>query len=252
MKKSSINISERQQVLLVIPIAVGAMLAIWFLVLKPQFERRNEIASLRSQLNSSPYAAQSMSNLLVIADHERKSGDEAKKEWAETIKRLSTFANAADMPSENVGRIDYKMELFKARTALSSRSEQLGVQLVPQDLGLRDLLGGGVDEVKRSYYQLKTVERLVDTILDRKVYKLHSITPFDPEIHRNLEGNKLLFTEYPVEVVFEIAFEHLYLFYQAVLAENSVFFIRNIEISAGTAQGAPLKVKAVMSSVIFE
>ena len=250
MNLKSIRLSERQQVLLVIPVVLIALAIVWFLVLAPKFERRREIERLRDQLQKSPYAAQSMENLLKIAAHERELGEQTKAEWEATIARLATL-HAPGAELKAVGRIDYKMELFKARSALSRRSEELGVQLVPQDLGLRDTLGAGEGEVKVRWLQLKTVEKLVDTILGRQVFKLHAISPLDPIPHKGRD-KKLLFTEYPVDVDFEVAFEDLYIFFQSILEEDRVFFIRNIRVLAGTAPGAPLRVEAVMSSVIFE
>ena len=250
MNLKSIRLSERQQVLLVIPVVLVALAIVWFLVLAPKFERRREIERLRDQLQKSPYAAQSMENLLKIAAHERELGDQTKAEWEATVSRLATL-HAPGAELKAVGRIDYKMELFKARSALSRRSEELGVQLVPQDLGLRDTLGAGAGEVKVRWLQLKTVEKLVDTILGRQVFKLHAISPLDPIPHKGRD-KKLLFTEYPVDVDFEVAFEDLYIFFQSILEEDRVFFIRNMRIRAGTVPGDPLRVEAVLSSAIFE
>ena len=250
MNLKSIRLSERQQVLLVIPVVLVALAVVWFLVLAPKFERRREIERLRDQLQKSPYAAQSMENLLKIAAHERELGDQTKAEWEATVARLATL-HAPGAELKAVGRIDYKMELFKARSALSRRSEELGVQLVPQDLGLRDTLGAGAGEVKVRWLQLKTVEKLVDTILGRQVFKLHAISPLDPIPHKGRD-KKLLFTEYPVDVDFEVAFEDLYIFFQSILEEDRVFFIRNMRIRAGTVPGDPLRVEAVLSSAIFE
>ena len=250
MNLKSIRLSERQQVLLVIPVVLVALAIVWFLVLAPKFERRREIERLRDQLQKSPYAAQSMENLLKIAAHERELGDQTKAEWEATVSRLGTL-HAPGAELKAVGRIDYKMELFKARSALSRRSEELGVQLVPQDLGLRDTLGAGAGEVKVRWLQLKTVEKLVDTILGRQVFKLHAISPLDPIPHKGRD-KKLLFTEYPVDVDFEVAFEDLYIFFQSILEEDRVFFIRNMRIRAGTVPGDPLRVEAVLSSAIFE
>ena len=98
---------------------------------------------------------------------------------------------------------------------------------------------------------VKTVEKLVDTILGRQVFKLHAISPLDPIPHKGSD-KKLLFTEYPVDVDFEVAFEDLYIFFQSILEEDRVFFIRNMRIRAGTVPGAPLRVEAVLSSAIFE
>ena len=250
MNLKSIRLSERQQVLLVIPVVLVSLAVVWFLVLAPKFERRREIERLRDQLQKSPYAAQSMENLLKIATHERELGEQTKAEWEATIARLATL-HAPGAELKTVGRIDYKMELFKARSALSRRSEELGVQLVPQDLGLRDTLGAGAGEVKVRWLQLKTVEKLVDTILGRQVFKLHAISPLDPIPHKGRD-KKLLFTEYPVDVDFEVAFEDLYIFFQSILEEDRVFFIRNMRIRAGTVPGDPLRVEAVLSSAIFE
>lgn len=250
MNLKSIRLSERQQVLLVIPVVLIAIAIVWFLVLAPKFERRREIERLRDQLQKSPYAAQSMENLLKIAAHERELGEQTKAEWEATVARLATL-HAPGAELKTVGRIDYKMELFKARSALSRRSEELGVQLVPQDLGLRDTLGAGAGEVKVRWLQLKTVEKLVDTILGRQVFKLHAISPLDPIPHKGRD-KKLLFTEYPVDVDFEVAFEDLYIFFQSILEEDRVFFIRNMRIRAGTVPGDPLRVEAVLSSAIFE
>ena len=251
MNIKSIRLSERQQVLLVIPAVAIALAVVWFLVLAPKFARRHEIVKLRDQLKNSPYASQSMENLLKIAAHERELGEQTKAEWDETIRRLATFDASDSKEKAAVGRIDYKMELFKARNSLSRRSEELGVQLVPQDLGLRDTIGANAGEVKVRWQQLKTVEKLVDTILSRQVFKLHAISPLDPVPHKGRD-QKLLFTEYPVDVDFEVAFEDLYLFFQSILEEERVFFIRNMRVLAGTEPGAPLRVEAVMSSVIFE
>jgi hypothetical protein len=251
MKFKAPHLSERQQVLLVIPAVLLALAAVWFLVLAPKFERRREMERLRNQLAKSPYASQSMENLMKIAAHERELGERTKTEWEATVTRLATFAHDEEKTAAPLGRIDYKMELFKARNVLSKRSEELGVQLVPQDLGLRDTLGADMGEVKVRWLQLKTVEKLVDTILSRQVFKLHAIAPLDPLPH-NGRDKKLLFTEYPVQVDFEVAFEDLYIFFQSILEDDRVFFIRNIRVIAGTVPGAPLRVEAVVSGVIFE
>ncbi len=250
MNLKSIRLSERQQVLLVIPVVLVALAVVWFLVLAPKFEHRREIERLRDQLQKSPYAAQSMEDLLKIAAHERKLGEQTKAEWEATVARLATF-HASNSDLEMLGRIDYKMELFKARNALSKRSEELGVQLVPQDLGLRDTLGANIGEVKVRWLQLKTVEKLVDTLFSRQAILLHAIEPLDPIPHKGRD-KKQLFTEYPVDVDFEVAFEDLYIFFQSILEEDRVFFIRNMRIRAGTMPGDPLRVEAVLSSAIFE
>lgn len=242
-------LSERQQVVLVIPAALAVLAVISFLLVAPQLHRKRELGRLREQLSKSAYASRSMDELSAIAEREREMGEAARAEWRETTNRLASIP--AFVPEDGVGRIDYKKELFKARSSLAARSEELGVELLPQDLGLRDTLGAGDEEVKVRWMQLKTVESLVDTILGRQVYTLHSISPLDPVPHNGCDG-KLLFTEYPVEVDFEVAFEDLYVFFQSVLEEGRVFFIRNFRARAGNVASAPLRIETVVSCAVFE
>ena len=252
MKIPRIHISERQQVLLIIPVAIVAIVAIWYFVLRPQYQRRSEIDSLRQQLAKSPYVSQPMNVLLEIADHERRLGEETEAEWRRTKERLSTLSDQNVLRRDDkVGRIDYKKELFQVRMRLARRSEELHVQLIPQDLGLSDALGGKESEVRVRMLQLRTIERLVDTILSLHAFKLHSIEPMAPIPHKGAD-KKLLYTEYPVQVDFEVAFDDLYLFFQSTLESERVFAIRNVRVSAGTAPSAPLRVQAVMSALLFE
>lgn len=249
MKLSRLNLSERQQVLLVIPVVLAVLALVWFFVLSPRLEQRGIIEELKRANAESEYAGLSRETLHKTLEHERKLVETARKEWAETISRLSTFESS---PGKNVARIDYKRELFNARVRLSRRSEELGVQLLPKDLGLKEALGANDSDVRVRMLQLLTVEKLTDTILNRQVYKLHSIEPKKPVFHKNLSKKKNLVTEYPVQVDFEVAFEDLYLFFQSVFAEHRLFAVRNIRISSGTSPGAPLRVNAVMSSLLFE
>lgn len=243
------KLSERQQVLLVIPAVIALLSLIWFLVLSPRLEQRSIIEELRTKNAESEYAGLSKETLRKTLEHERKLGQMARDEWAATLTRLSTFEAS---PGHNVARIDYKRELFNARLRLSRRSEELGVQLVPKDLGLKEALGANDADVRIRMLQLLTVEKLTDSILNRQVFKLHSIEPKKPIYHKDHTRKKNLVTEYPVQVDFEVAFEDLYLLFQSVFEEHRLFAVRNIRISAGTLPGAPLRVQAIMSSLLFE
>lgn len=246
-----LRISERQQVLLIIPIALAALAAIWFFVLYPQFERRHENENLRNQLAKSPYAKMSIQDLEKIAKHEEDLGRRTEKEWKATMDRLATFADLQNMRKSEFGRIDYKVELFQARLRLLRRSEELGVQLVPRDLGLKDALSGSEDAIRTRMFQLRTVERLVELTLSRRAIRLRSIHPMDPIVHQAGKGGPRCL-EVPVSIDFEVAFDDLYLFFQSVFEANQVFVLRNIRVSAGPEVGAPLRVQAIMSSLIFE
>ncbi|MDD5706849.1 MAG: hypothetical protein PHR35_13075, partial [Kiritimatiellae bacterium] len=147
--------------------------------------------------------------------------------------------------------IDYKMALFQARADLLKRSEELGIQLIPQDLGLKDALGGSDAEVRTRMLQLRAVKKLADLTLDRRIQKLHAIEPLAPVKHAGPD-QKTVFSEYPVRVEFDVAFDNLYLLFQAIFEQHQIFVFRNLRIEAGPTARAPLRVRAVMSALLFE
>ena len=251
VKPPRIRISERQQVLLIIPVAIILMATIWVWVLSPQFERRREIAALRGQLANSAYAHVSLENLAKIEAHEKQLGARLDDEWTRTIGRLATFENERDLRESEFGRIDYKMELYKARLRLSRRSEELGIPLIPQNLGLQDALGGKDAEIRVRMLQLRAVEKLVDLTLSRRIQKLHSLHPLAPVNHMGPD-QKLVVSEYPVSAEFDVGFDNLYLFLQAIFETHQIFVFRNLRIEAGPTQQAPLRVSGVMSALLFE
>ncbi len=246
-----LRISERQQVLLIIPAAIVVMAAIWFWVLSPQFESRREIESMRAQLDKSAYAHVSLENLAEIEHHEKELGARLDEEWARTVARLATFENQQALRESEFGRIDYKTELYQARLRLARRSEELGIPLIPQDLGLQDALGGRDAEVRIRMLQLRAVEKLVDLALTRRIQKLHAVHPLAPVGHAGPD-KKLMLTEYPVQVEFDVGFDNLYLLFQAIFEQNQIFVFRNLRIEAGPAQQAPLRISGVMSALLFE
>jgi hypothetical protein len=251
MSAARLRISERQQVLLIIPLAIGALLGIWLGVLRPQFRKRAEIERLHRQLARSPYARLSMASLVQAAEQERDGGQLLDAEWGRTIERLASFEDQRDLRESEFGRIDYKMELFKSRAELLKRSEELGIQLIPQDLGLRDALGGSDAEVRVRMLQLRAVKKLADLALDRRIQKLHAIAPLAPVTHAGAD-RKTVFSEYPVRVEFDVDFENLYILFQAIFEQHQIFVFRNLRIEAGPTPRAPLRVRAVMSALLFE
>lgn len=251
MKRAAWSISERQQVLLIIPLAVLALLVIWLAVLRPQYAKRAEIVALRGQLARSPYARFSLARLKTAAEHERDAEQALRDEWALTIARLATFPNQELLRRTQPGRIDYKMGVFEARSRLLAKSDALGIPLIPQDLGLQEALGGSDDEVRVRMLQLRAVEKLADLTLDRRIQRLHAIQPLAPVEHVATAGQPS-FDEYPVQVTFDVDFDNLYMLFQAVFEEGTLFVFRNLRIEAGPTPPSPLRIRAVMSALLFE
>ena len=252
MKKPSLDLlkTERMQVVLILLfVLVSAFLTVRF-VLLPQREMAEQNRSVREQLARSRYANLAITNMLTIADHESANLQALSNEWARIAERLATFPNQTVMQSTEVNRIDYKVQLYEIRQRLQAKSDELKIQLMPTELGLDESLASG-DAIRVRMMQLKAVEKLADLTLDRQIQRLVEIYPLEPVQHADKKGKKN-FVEYPVRIECDVDFEHLYTFFQSVFEENQVFAFRNIRIESGPTFDSKLRVKAVLSALLFE
>jgi hypothetical protein len=244
------HISERQQVALIIFVALLGIFLVWSFLLRPQISMRRENAEIRDQLENSRYANLSMESLREVAALETAAEKQLQEEWAATRIRLGTFSNQDSLRKADVARIDYKVELFNTRQRLQEKSKNLGIALLPTDLGIDEELKTN-DRVRDRMLQLKAVDYLADLALDNRIQQLVSITPLASREHPGADG-KVLFTEYPVQVTFDADFVNLYQLFQSVFEENRLFVFNSIRVVSGPSVASMLRVQAVMSALVFE
>lgn len=244
------KLSERQQVAVIIVVALLAIFLIWHILLRPQGRARRENEAMRRRLEQSDYRNMSIEGLKATERHYQGLYDRLWNEWQRTTARLATFANEEFLRKSEIGRIDFKVELFHTRQRLRAKSEALGIRLVPTDLGMPDAVMQN-DEARVLMLQLRSVEKLADLTLDRRIERLLAIKPLPPVTRRDRDGNPL-FDEYPVRVEFEVGYENLYRLFQAVFEPHQIFVFRHIHLQSGATPEAPLRIKAVMSALLFE
>jgi len=248
--KPHFRLSERTQVVGIIVLAIIGLLSVWFWLIHPQARLADENETIRRQLSSSPYANLSMESLSHASERESAAGKKLADEWRKTRDRLATFSNQRILRRTDMKRIDYKVELFRTRERLAGKSQALGIQLIPTDLGIDEALHSD-DRVRERMLQLKAVEKLADMTLDRNILRLVEILPLPPVEHLGPD-KKPVFGEYPVKVEFDADFNDLFQLFQAVFEENQVFAFRNIRIESGPTIESRLRVKAVLSAFVFE
>ncbi len=242
--------TERMQVVFILLfVLVSLFLTIRFVVL-PQRELSDNNRMVREQLEGSRYASLSITNMQAIANHESSSLRVLSNEWARIAERLSTFPNQKTLQSASINRIDYKVQLYEIRQRLQTKSGELKIQLMPTELGLDEALTSG-DAIRVRMLQLKAVEKLADLTLDRQIQRLVEIYPLPPVEHKDKKGRKV-FEEYPVRLECDVDFEHLFTFFQSVFEENQVFVFRNLRIESGPTFDSKLRVKAILSALLFE
>jgi hypothetical protein len=242
--------TERMQVVLILLfVMISGFLTVRFVVL-PQRNMAEENRMIREQLASSRYANLSLGHMQALADRELASLRTLSNEWSRIAERLSSFPDQEALPTAEINRIDYKVQLYEIRQRLQTQSDELKIQLIPTELGLDESLTSG-DTIRVRMLQLKAVEKLADLTLNRQIQRLVEIYPLSPVTHTDRKGRKV-FEEYPVRIECDVDFEHLYTFFQSVFEENQVFAFRNVRIESGPTFDSKLRVKAILSALLFE
>lgn len=242
--------TERMQVVLILLFVLfSAFLTVRFVVL-PQREMAENNRLVRDQLEGSRYAKNSIADMKAIAEQEAADLTTLSNEWSRIAERLATFPNQTVLRNTAVNRIDYKVQLYEIRQRLQAKSDELKIKLMPTELGLDETVASG-DAVRERMLQLKAVEKLADLTLDRQIQRLVEIYPLAPIVHKDKKGRKI-FEEYPVRIECDVDFEHLFTFFQSVFEENQVFTFRNLRIESGPTFDSKLRVKAVLSALLFE
>lgn len=242
--------TERMQVVFILLFVLASLFLTVQFVFFPQREMAENNRTLREQMDSSRYASLSLTNMQFIADHESSNLRALSNEWSRIAERLASFPNQKVMQNAEVNRIDYKVQLYEIRQRLQSKSDELKIQLMPTELGLDEALASG-DAIRIRMLQLKAVEKLADLTLDRQIQRLVEIYPLPPVEHKDKQGRRI-FEEYPVRIECDVDFEHLYTFFQSVFEENQVFTFRNLRIESGPTFDSKLRVKAILSALLFE
>lgn len=242
------KLSERQQLVLIILISAALAIGAWSLTTKILGGNEREIRALRAEIEKSGYGNRSIEDLKTELAHEQALLTKTREKWREARKRLGSYANQKALRKANVMHIDYKVELIKQRDRLREKSKAVGVELLPDDLGMTLELADN-DETRLRMLQLKAVERLADLTIDRRIKRLLAIAPLPPSVIK--EGKKPLLEMFPVSVEFEVDFNNLFGLMQAVLMNDSIFAFDNIQLLAGPKRDAPLRVMAVMKALIF-
>ena len=252
MKRPSLHFlkTERMQVVLILLfVLASACLTVRF-VLIPQRDLAETNRNVRAQLEGSRYASLALTNMQAIADHEAANLVTLSNEWSRIAERLATFPNQTVLRNTDVNRIDYKVQLYEIRQRLQSKSDELKIQLMPTELGLDETVASG-DAIRERMMQLKAVEKVADLTLDRQITRLVEIYPLSPVAHADKNGRKI-FEEYPVRIECDVDFEHLFTVFQSVFEENQVFTFRNLRVESGPTFDSKLRVKTILSALLFE
>ena len=252
MKRPSLHFlkTERMQVVLILLfVLASAFLTVRF-VLNPQRDLAETNRNVRAQLEGSRYASLALTNMQAIADHEAANLVTLSNEWSRIAERLATFPNQTVLRNTDVNRIDYKVQLYEIRQRLQSKSDELKIQLMPTELGLDETVASG-DAIRERMMQLKAVEKVADLTLDRQITRLVEIYPLSPVAHKDKNGRKI-FEEYPVRIECDVDFEHLFTVFQSVFEENQVFTFRNLRVESGPTFDSKLRVKTILSALLFE
>lgn len=246
----NVRLSERNQILLFLVLILGVLVAAWRFSFHGIAQQKEENRAIREKLEKSGFLHQTREALEATVQHETHVHAQLTREWSNTVDRLAAaISGNALYGRNNVLGIDYLVHLNQTRNRLDRKAGQLGIRLQASDLGMSEEVYTH-DDPRKLMVQLQTVERLVDLALDRRIRTLVKVTPREPLEHLDPRGN-LLFEEFPVDVEFEIDFDEFYDLFRVVFEEGHVFAFKNVRITSGATDTAPLRVRAVLSALVF-
>lgn len=246
------ELTDRQQAVAIILAAGLVIAALWFLLLTPMTGRRRalerEIVKIEKQLADRNYLVGREVLERTHAALDRQS-QALRDEWLAVAPMVTSFTNAADTTEGRVGKIDYKVALFEVRRRLARKSRDERIRL-PPELGMTEAIPDSED-ARKLMYQLRTVERLVDSLLDTGIKQVGRIEPLPPKRHDVPGATDVFFEEYPVRIEYRGSLANLYELLGAVLREGNVFILDRIRIEPADPRRDQLDITLVMSALIF-
>jgi len=239
-----LKISERHQVVLIL-LAVLVLVVVGGVYLWPQIQKRADISRLRDELANSPIANVTKESLNDIARVEKEAAATLDRDWDVTAHRLTTLHNTLPNPSY----IGYKVEHAAVLQRLNVKARNLEIKL-PANLDISPAVTAN-EILRERLIQLRTVEKLVDLVIDQHINGIAAIRNLPTVLHYGAD-QKLICEEFPVEVSFSAYFPSLFYLFSSIFDEDRVFVFSKIRVTSDPREDDILHIKAVMSSLIFQ
>ena len=247
------TLSERQQIVGII-LAAGLLVGLlWFFAMMPmqanrrKLERANESLLQELTMNKGQFGEKPLERK---KDRARAEEERLREEWRRSALRLSAFELMTIHGTQDVSKIDYKVELFNVRERLTRKAAERGIR--PSfDLAIDELLLSNEDARKRML-QLKAAEKLMDTAIQIKVGRVEMVEPLEPIVYRDDPELPPYLEEYPVRIQYAGTIENVYGFIQEVFQTNSVFVHRRLKVEKESLQNpSRVRIDATLSAFVF-
>lgn len=247
------NVSERQQVVIIIALAGMVLFALAFFILAPinmrrhRLEKENNAKTDQLTREGYPLGEEPLIKQRV-AEEQRKR--ELLMHWQTVTNRLAAFPETASVSTATIEHIDYKVALFDVENRLRDRADDLGIK-IPRDLGLNDTLRSNEDARGRML-QLRAEEKVLDLLLDLKTGTIRSVEPLVPILHGVGPRNEVFLEEYPVLVDCQCGLDNVLTLLRALKTRAPTLVVRRMRIKRLPGeQPDQLELSAVLSALVF-
>jgi len=240
----SFKLSERAQVVTILILAVVALALAWHFLLRSQFDQRARNRQTRDDLKNSPFANLTIESLNKIAAVEKAASAALDADWARTARRLTTIPDIR--PDQT--HIDFVVTYAATHKTLEARAKSRNITL-PPGLGVPSGITS-TEVVRERFVQLKTVEKLVDLVMDQHIRGIRGIKILPTVLHYGTD-QKLICEEFPVEVDFSTHFDSLFDLFSGIFEEDRVFVFNKIRVASDPTNEDVLHIKANLSSLVF-
>lgn len=228
----------------------GIIFLLWTVFLTPLAAQNRrlekQIESYRTQLESGGYLTGEAALNDRLTNHEFHH-QALLDEWTTIREHMNAFPKEKTQ-KKGFGRIHYKVALSTVRQRLMRKAMAMKISL-PYRLGMEDDVLS-TDNARKLMHQLRSVEHLIDLLLDLKIKAVRHIKP-QATISHEIKGAVYL-EEYPIEVQFYCTLGQLYALFDAIMKPEHCFTMRQLRTEAPPkAQKGTLRVSAVISAAAF-
>jgi len=177
------------------------------------------------------------------------------REWetlrlkTDTFKWGSPLAEA--LSSDEEGRIDFKVALFKARSRLQQTAASNDIAF-PEDLGMQGTIGTD-EHAETRLWQLASVVKLVEACFQLGVPSILSLNALPPVEYPLLEEEAAIALEFPVRMRIHGSYATLVEILGATADDRSFFSLREFRVEkTEQGPGSLLTVDMVCGGILFQ
>lgn len=173
--------------------------------------------------------------------------------WEQLRQQVDTFhgtlPHRLQLAAADDARIDFKVALFEARTALRTMAQHHHVTLA-DDPGIAEAIAAE-DSTKDRLWSLASVVRLVEILIGADITAIDAITPHPPFVYTEIPDENEYVMAFPVHFELRCRYAQLKVLLETLSNNNSFYAINRCDIWRPSLAAETLRVQITCHALRF-